>query len=261
MPLTVEQPLVDRLRDIALRAGARIMDIHDSDFAVEAKDDRSPVTEADRRAEELILAALADQISGKLTGRFPVVAEESAAAGRVPDVAGTPFWLVDPLDGTKEFVKRGGEFTVNIALVEDRVPLLGVVYAPAVRRLFWGSPLGAFESVDGGPPRAIATRAVPEEGYSVVGSRSHRSEKDDAFLAGVKVARMTPAGSSMKFCRVATGEADLYPRMGRTMEWDTGAGHAVVVAAGGRVTAPDGAPFVYAKPGFANDSGFVVWGR
>ncbi len=261
MPLAIEPPLVDRVRDIALRAGARIMRIRDGGFEVEAKEDRSPVTEADRQAEDLILTALADEVSGKLTGDFPVVAEESAAAGRLPEVAGTPFWLIDPLDGTKEFVKRGGEFTVNIALVDDRVPVLGVVYAPVVGRLFWGGPLGAFTSETGGPTRPIATRDVPEEGYSVVGSRSHRSEKDDRFLSDFKVARLTPAGSSMKFCRVAAGEADLYPRMGRTMEWDTGAGHAVVVAAGGRVTTPGGAPFLYAKPGFANDSGFVVWGR
>ncbi|WP_252508618.1 3'(2'),5'-bisphosphate nucleotidase CysQ [Magnetospira sp. QH-2] len=253
---------MDAVRDIALRAGARIMEIYESDFAVEAKDDKSPVTEADQQAEDLILAALANEISGKLIDAYPVVAEESVAAGRVPDVTGTPFWLVDPLDGTKEFVHRRGEFTVNIALVVDKVPVMGVVLAPALNNtMYWGSPLGAFMSKDGGAPQAISTREMPADGINVVGSRSHRSEKDEAFLSQFTVANMTPAGSSLKFCKVATGEADLYPRMGRTMEWDTGAGHAVVSAAGGRVTDPDGNPFTYVKPDFANDSGFVVWGR
>ncbi|GAB6053380.1 3'(2'),5'-bisphosphate nucleotidase CysQ [Magnetospira thiophila] len=261
MSLTIEQPLVEAIRDITRRAGAKIMEIYQSDFAVQAKDDKSPVTAADQQAEDLILAALASEVSGKLIEEFPVVAEESAAAGRIPDVTTRPFWLVDPLDGTKEFVHRRGEFTVNIALVEHQIPILGVVLAPAQDTMYWGSRLGAFMSRGDGAPMAIKTRDWPAEGLNVVGSRSHRSEKDEAFLSQFTVANMTPAGSSLKFCKVATGEADLYPRMGRTMEWDTGAGHAVVLAAGGRVTTPEGAPFVYAKPGFANDSGFVVWGR
>ncbi len=191
---------------------------------------------------------------------MPVVAEEAMAAGQDTQVA-RRFWLVDPLDGTREFISRNGEFTVNIALIEDGVPVLGVVWAPALRRLFAGATgRGAFEE-DAQGRRAIACRPAPAEGLSVVASRSHGDAAAlGAFLAGHNVASLTSAGSSLKLCLVAAGEADLYPRLGRTMEWDTAAGHAVVLAAGGQVTRLGGEALRYGKPGFENPH-FYASGR
>ncbi len=233
--------------DIARAAGEVIMAIYATDFAVRGKSDASPVTEADERAEALIVQRLR-----ALTPDIPIVAEEAVAAGQVP-VVGQRFWLVDPLDGTKEFASRNGEFTVNIALVVGGVPVLGVVLAPAIGRLFAGAAgLGAVAEQDGAR-RSIRCRSVPAEGLTVVSSRSHGDAAAlDAFLAGRRVAASVNAGSSLKLCLVAAGEADLYPRFGRTMEWDIAAGHAVLLAAGGRVTTPQGAPLRYGKPGFEN---------
>ncbi|MCZ4303778.1 3'(2'),5'-bisphosphate nucleotidase CysQ [Zoogloeaceae bacterium G21618-S1] len=239
--------LLDRLIPIVRDAGELIMTIYGSDFSVRGKTDQSPVTEADERAEALILPALAT-----LLPDTPIVAEEAAAAGEIPNV-GARFWLVDPLDGTKEFISRNGEFTVNIALIEDGQPTVGVVLAPALDRLFAGAVgHGAFvEDADGRRP--IAVRSVPAEGLTVVASRSHGDATAlDAFLAGRKVAELRGAGSSLKICLVAAGEADLYPRLGRTMEWDIAAGHAVLSAAGGRLTRTDDAQLTYGKPDFAN---------
>jgi 3'(2'), 5'-bisphosphate nucleotidase len=181
-----------------------------------------------------------------------IVAEEAVADGDEPEV-GRWFWLVDPLDGTKEFINRNGEFTVNIALVRDGEPVLGVVLAPALGRLFAGArDQGAFV-VDGTARRAIQCRAVPAEGLTVVASRSHGDAAAlEVFLAGRTVASTTNAGSSLKLCLIAAGEADLYPRLGRTMEWDIAAGHAVLAAAGGRVDTVAGPPLRYGKPGFDN---------
>jgi 3'(2'), 5'-bisphosphate nucleotidase len=232
-------------------AGRVILEVYATDFAVRGKDDASPVTEADERAEKLILPALA-----ALTPGVPVVAEEEVAAGRVPAI-GERFWLVDPLDGTKEFIGRNGEFTVNVALIERGEPVLGVVLAPALGargRLFAGAiGVGAWVDDDAGR-RPIRCRAVPAEGLTVVASRSHGDAAPlDAFLAGKKVASLASAGSSLKLCLVAAGEADLYPRLGRTMEWDIAAGHAVLRAAGGEVQRlDDGQPLRYGKPGFDN---------
>ncbi|HEY8555398.1 MAG TPA: 3'(2'),5'-bisphosphate nucleotidase CysQ [Burkholderiales bacterium] len=240
-------PLLERLLPIARAAGERILEVYATDFAVAEKQDESPVTAADERAEAVILPALAE-----LTPDIPVVAEEAVAAGRVPQV-GARFWLVDPLDGTKEFIKRNGEFTVNIALIENGEPTLGVVLAPALQRLYAGSREGGAFVEDAAGRRRIACRKVPPEGLTVVASRSHGdTEALDRYLAGRKVAAQTSAGSSLKFCLVAAGEADLYPRFGRTMEWDTAAGHAVLAAAGGRVTTLDGKDLGYGKPGFEN---------
>ncbi|TVO50864.1 3'(2'),5'-bisphosphate nucleotidase CysQ [Denitromonas halophila] len=239
--------LLDRLIPIVRDAGELIMTIYGSDFSVRGKTDQSPVTEADERAEALILPALAALLPGT-----PIVAEEAAAAGKIPSV-GERFWLVDPLDGTKEFISRNGEFTVNIALIENGQPTVGVVLAPALGRLFAGAVgHGAFiEDTDGRRP--ITVRSVPPEGLTVVASRSHGDATAlDAFLAGRKVAELRGAGSSLKICLVAAGEADLYPRLGRTMEWDIAAGHAVLSAAGGRLTRADDAPLTYGKPDFAN---------
>jgi 3'(2'), 5'-bisphosphate nucleotidase len=223
------------------------MAIYATDFAVRGKSDASPVTEADERAEAVIVQRLR-----ALTPDIPIVAEEAVAAGQVPEV-GHRFWLVDPLDGTKEFASRNGEFTVNIALIDGGVPVLGVVLAPAIGRLFAGAAgLGALAE-QGGSRRAIRCRAVPAEGLTVVSSRSHGDAAAlDAFLAGRRVAASVNAGSSLKLCLLAAGEADLYPRFGRTMEWDIAAGHAVLLAAGGRVVTLQGEPLRYGKPGFEN---------
>lgn len=241
--------LLEQLTPLIRDAGRVIMDIYATDFDVTRKGDDSPVTQADQKAETVILAGLA-----KVAPGIPVVAEEAVSAGNIPDVSDR-FFLVDPLDGTKEFISRNGEFTVNIALIEQGRPVLGLVYAPAIGRLFAGaSGLGAWLEEDGQGKRSIRCRAVPAEGLTVVASRSHGDETAlDAFLNGRKVASRTNAGSSLKLCLVAAGEADLYPRLGRTMEWDIAAGDAVLRAAGGRVTVvADGQDLRYGKPGFDN---------
>jgi 3'(2'), 5'-bisphosphate nucleotidase len=250
--------LLEAVAALARDAGAVVMAVYATDFDVRGKGDSSPVTEADERAEAVILAGLA-----RLAPDIPVVAEEAVAAGRVPDITGGRFWLVDPLDGTREFVSRNGEFTVNIALIEDGVPVLGVVLAPAVGgpsgRLFAGAAGAGAWVDDAQGRRRIHCRAVPPDGLTVVASRSHGDASAlDAFLAGRRVAQLTNAGSSLKLCLIAEGTADLYPRHGRTMEWDIAAGHAVLVAAGGQVWTIDGsAPLAYGKPGFENPHFFA----
>ena len=258
------RPLGDELADIAFDAGQAIMAIYETDFAVERKDDASPVTEADEKAEAIIL----DRLKA-IAPDIPVIAEESAAAGNIPDVADR-FFLVDPLDGTKEFIRRNGEFTVNIALVENGEPVAGVVYAPALGMVALAeSPEAARETTlqPGQRPadadwKPLTTRARPQCGPVAVASRSHRSPETDAFLADHGVTETRSAGSSLKFILVARGEADLYPRLGRTMEWDTAAGHAVLRAAGGIVLTLNGDPLTYAKRerGYDNPE-FVAWGR
>lgn len=241
---------LEQLAAIVRQAGDVVMSVYATDFAVRGKDDASPVTEADERAEAVIVAGLQQHWPG-----IPVVAEEAAAAGRVP-VLGERFWLVDPLDGTKEFVSRNGEFTVNVALIERGVPVLGVVLAPALgpRGQLYAGALGHGAWVDAcDGRRTIACRRVPAEGLTVVASRSHGDAAAlEAFLAGRRVASTTNAGSSLKLCLVARGAADLYPRLGRTMEWDIAAGHAVLAAAGGQVCDLQGAPLRYGKPGLDN---------
>ena len=228
-------------------AGRVVMDIYDRKFEVRGKADASPVTEADERAEAVIVPALR-----ALSPDIPVVAEEAVAAGGAP-VVGERFWLVDPLDGTREFISRNGEFTVNVALIEQGAPVLGVVLAPALRQLYAGiAGQGAWEERDG-QRRVIRCRPPPPEGLTVVCSRSHGDAAAlEAFLAGRAVRQLVPSGSSLKLCLVAAGEADLYPRLGRTMEWDIAAGHAVLLAAGGRVTTLRGEALRYGKPGFEN---------
>jgi 3'(2'), 5'-bisphosphate nucleotidase len=249
----------------AQRAGGAIMAVYATDFAVRDKADSSPVTVADEAAEKIILDDLAS-----IAPEIPVVAEESVAAGKVPAIStgAERFFLVDPLDGTKEFISHRDEFTVNIALIENGEPVLGVVFAPARRELFWGdvrmARAGRLDAdPDGTMPSlgtAIHARVTPSLGLVAVASRSHRSSETDAFLARHSVAEFRSIGSSLKFCLLASGQADLYPRLGTTMEWDTAAGHAVLTAAGGRVTTLDGQPFRYGKPGFKNGD-FVAWGR
>ncbi len=253
-----KEDLLAVIRTIAERAGKEILAYYAEvdDIEIREKSDASPVTEADEAAEALILKALA-----ALTPHIPVVSEEAAAAGEIPDVSGGRFWLVDPLDGTKEFINRNGEFTVNIGLVENGQPVAGVVHAPAMAMTWSGCGPGTatFSETDR-PTMAIKTRDVPEEGATVVASRRHGSgEALDSFLAQHKVAQQTSAGSSIKFCLLASGKADFYPRFGRTMEWDTAAAHAVLAAAGGRVETVDGDPLTYGKNGFENPQ-FIAYG-
>jgi 3'(2'), 5'-bisphosphate nucleotidase len=252
----------DELARIALQAGKVIMDIYGSDFAVDQKGDASPVTAADQKAETLILAALAKADPGLM-----VIAEEEASEGRVPE-HGHRFALVDPLDGTREFVSRNGEFTVNIAIIEHGRPVMGVVYVPARSRLYVAESHNSAWQAEAAPGSEVPSartplriRPCPDAGITAIASKSHRTPETDAWLGKHNVHETLSAGSSLKFCLIAAGEADLYPRMGRTMEWDTAAGHAVVEAAGGRVLTEDGSPLLYGKRerGYDNPH-FIVYG-
>lgn len=247
--------LLPEIDAAAKEAGAAILDVYRTDFDIEWKSDMSPVTKADVDAEAVILDTLR-----RLTPDIPVIAEEEASAGRLPKV-GERFWLVDPLDGTREFLNRNDEFTVNIALVEDRRPTLGVVHAPALGLTFAGAGPGSATRQEGETPaQAISVRMPPAEGLTIVASRRHDTGKErELFLQNYEVAERISCGSSLKFCRVACGDADIYPRFGPTMEWDTAAGHAVLDAAGGCVTTTAGDPFDYRKPDFENP-GFLAWG-
>ncbi len=242
------------MRRLALDAGDRIMEIyHSPDFEVRQKSDASPVTAADEAADRLIAEGLAESFP-----QTPLVTEEQAAS-HAQTVS--TFLIVDPLDGTKEFVQRRGDFTVNIAYVENGVPLRGVVYAPDKRRLFYTLADGrAVEEIGPdfhkdalGEQRPLSVSVPDNRALRVVASKSHRDQSTDDYIGRYAVEDMTSAGSSLKFCLVATGEADLYPRLGRTMEWDTAAGDAVLRGAGGRmVRLDDHKPFVYGKSGFEN---------
>lgn len=241
--------------DLADRAGAEIRRLRAAGITVEHKADRSVVTEADHAAEAIILAGLRQALPGCV-----VLAEEEVAGGVVADAA-PEFWLVDPLDGTREFSGGGDDFAVNIGLVREGRPVMGVVGVPATQTLYGGIVgQGAWRQKDGARV-PIKTRPVPPEGLTVVASRHHGDQaRLDAYLAGRIVARTVNFGSSLKFCRVAEGQADLYPRFGRTMEWDTCAPQAVLEAAGGAVLTLDGAKLRYGKPGWDNPH-FVCWGR
>lgn len=251
---TQPSALLLALEDIARAAGVAIMDVYGTAFAVQHKADASPVTAADERAEALIVAALQ-----ALAPDLPVVAEEAASRGQAP-AAADRFWLVDPLDGTREFVSRNGEFTVNIALVDRGQPQLGVVFAPAQERLFSGAVGQGAWVVEQDRRTPMRCRKVPDAGLTLACSRSHGDEAALAvWLEGRRVAARITAGSSLKFGLVAAGLADCYPRFGRTMEWDTAAGHAVLRAAGGEVCDLAGNPLRYGKPGFENPA-FVARG-
>jgi len=240
------EKVVDDLAEAAREAGEAILAVVKRGFDVEAKRDSSPVTEADRAAELVILAALAQAAPG-----VPVIAEEEVAAGRIP-AHGDCYFLVDPLDGTKEFVRGGDDYTVNIGLIENGVPKVGVVFAPATGRLHGGC-VGAGAWVDEGRGRRpISTRARGEN-VTAVASKSHLNQATIDYLeAAVGTCGYVSIGSSLKFCIVAEGEADIYPRAAPTSEWDTAAGHAVLLAAGGIVDGPDGSALQYGKPAFIN---------
>lgn len=245
--------LIPVMRRLALEAGDVILAVYESpDFAVKAKSDASPVTEADEAADALISAGL--------RSAFPdvtLITEEQADSHAL---SARTFLIVDPLDGTKEFVQRRGDFTVNIAYVQDGIPLRGVVYAPAKGRLFYTLPdgtaveeTGAFDKASPGPLQTIRVSTPDNAALMVVASKSHRDQATDDYIAHYAVRDMTSAGSSLKFCLVATGEADLYPRLGRTMEWDTAAGDAVLRGAGGHVVHFDThEALTYGKPGWDN---------
>ena len=251
-------PFVQSLIDLSIRAGREILAIYATDFSAKEKGDLTPVTEADEAAERIILAGLA-----KIDAGVPVISEEAAAAGHIPEVS-KQFFLVDPLDGTKEFISRNGEFTVNIALVEDGVPVAGIVYAPALGRIFWGeagkgAAQGSVANDQAGGWTKLGVRLQPDDGATVVASRSHRDQATDDYLKTIKVKSLASAGSSLKFCLVAAAEADIYPRFGRTMEWDTAAGHAVLLAAGGKVLTVDGPVLTYGKRQRGYDNpGFIA---
>lgn len=238
--------LVDQLAEAAREAGEAILAIVRRGFDVEAKSDRSPVTEADRAAELIILAALARAAPG-----VPVIAEEEVAAGRIPQ-HGDTYFLVDPLDGTKEFIRGGDDYTVNIGLIERGTPRLGVVFAPATGRLHGGCVGGGAWLDEGKGRTAIRTRSRGEE-VTAVASKSHLNQATIDYLeAAVGTCGYISVGSSLKFCILAEGRADIYPRAAPTSEWDTAAGHAVLLAAGGLVDGPDGRVLGYGKPAFLN---------
>jgi 3'(2'),5'-bisphosphate nucleotidase len=262
MPLSLpDDDLIEALLGVAVAAGRAALDIYRSGFTVTQKADQSPVTAADHAAEKIILAHLA-----RIAPDVPVVAEEAVAAGSIPQVR-EEFFLVDPLDGTKEFIHRRGEFTVNIALIRRRLPALGVVYAPVGGMLYAGNvgAVRAFrcshpaDAATSGPREPLRVRPVPAGGITAVVSRSHSTPETEAYLSHYTISQRVSVGSSLKFCLVAAGEADLYPRLGPTMEWDTAAGHAVLAAAGGHVLAPGGESLAYGKPDFRN-SFFIASG-
>jgi 3'(2'), 5'-bisphosphate nucleotidase len=251
--MTDHEQLLDAMAEAAREAGAAILEVVARGFDVEQKGDLSPVTEADRAAELVILAALARAAPG-----VPVIAEEEVAAGRIP-AHGDTFFLVDPLDGTKEFVRGGDDYTVNIALVVDGAPRLGVVFAPATGRLHGGIAGDHAWLDEGEGRRRIACRSCADP-MIVVASKSHFTQNTSDYLAqAAPGCGYEAVGSSLKFCIVAEGRADLYPRLSPTSEWDTAAGHAVLLGAGGRVVGADGQPLRYGKPAFLNRA-FVATG-
>lgn len=256
--------MIDIFERAALAAGREIMQVFRDGPTVQTKSDLSPVTEADERAEAVILAALASAFPN-----IPVVAEEAVAAGNIPETANKPFILVDPLDGTKEFIRKSTDFTVNIALIEAGVPVMGIVYAPARGVAYVGDASGARKievdlAFQPTSRQAIQVRA-PQPSLVALASRSHNSPETDEFLRQKGITETTSVGSSLKFCLVADGSADVYPRFGRTMEWDTAAGDAVLRAAGGMTVGLDGQPLPYGKINQAHDAdfanpSFIAWG-
>jgi 3'(2'), 5'-bisphosphate nucleotidase len=252
----VDAAMLAVFEKLALAAGRRIMEIRSAGVAAELKPDASPVTEADRAAEAIILDGLRAAFPG-----IPCVAEEECSEGRRPPALGTAFFLVDPLDGTKEFVRGGTDFTVNIALIRKGTPDLGVVLAPAAGTMFGGRPGRAeeiavaadFTATSRAPIRVRSDRGSP----LIVASRSHRTAETDAYIARFEDAEIVSVGSSLKFCLLASGKADLYPRFGRTMEWDTAAGDAVLRAAGGMTSTLDGYPLTYGKRNQPQDVDFA----
>ena len=249
--------LLPEVRKLVADAGAAILEVYAGAHGVEYKSDDSPITRADRAAHEVLTAGLR-----RLTPKIPVLSEESADEHAFEVRRHwRELWLVDPLDGTKEFISRNGEFTVNVALVRDHVPVLGVVAAPVLDTVFYGAQgLGAFVARQGNPDRPIHVRRPAAEPLVIVGSRSHRGDSLDGVLARLGPHELRPMGSSLKFCLVAEGTADFYPRLGPTSEWDTAAAQAVVEAAGGAVTTLDGQPLRYNERDTLLNPHFLAFG-
>ncbi len=254
--------IADIFAEIVLEAAVAVMAVYTADSHVRQKSDGSPVCDADEAAEAIILSRLAACLP-----KFPVLAEEAASRGQA-EVSQSAFILVDPVDGTREFLSHNGEFTINIGLVVDAVPVAGVVYAPALERLWIGGATASTCTVAPGGPlppladrRRLQTRMPPEQGLTALVSRSHADAATEAFLEKLSIAARVQAGSSLKFCQVAEGKADVYPRFGPTMEWDTAAGDAVLRAAGGTVVDAAGTLLRYGKAGVKFKNGpFVAWG-
>jgi len=246
-----KSPFLEQLATIAQEAGRLIMQARAAGFAVEYKEDRSPVTHADEAANHYIVGQLE-----RLFPAIPTVSEEGAKL----DAHGQRerFWLIDPLDGTKSFIRGEDDFTVNIGLIERRVPVAGVIYVPAQEVMYFGSDeAGAFRRGRDGQQQPIRVNAPRDNKRAVIMSKHHASPDLEAYIAPYEVTEKVQASSSLKFCYVAEGKADLYPRTGPTMEWDTAAGHAILLAAGGKMTMLDGSPFLYGKEGFLNP-GFIA---
>ena len=224
---------IDALKKLVIKAGDAVMGIYQSDFSITDKPDHSPVTEADMAAHHIIVKELST-----LTPDIPVLSEESADDVKSARAGWRTFWLVDPLDGTKEFIKKNGEFTINIALIKDGVPVLGFIYVPVTQVLYWGAEgEGAFKQVLGSDAKPIRVADLPaaHEQWRVVGSRSHQSREFEQFVSRLPQTETIAIGSSLKLCLIAEGAADIYPRLTPTSEWDIAAGHAIVNAAGGQV--------------------------
>ena len=223
--------MIKQLIQIARDAGDKIMEIYATDFEVYSKDDKSPLTEADKAANEIICAELK-----KLTPNIPILSEENKATDYSERKSWSQMWVVDPIDGTKEFIKKNGEFTVNIALVENGIPIAGVVYAPAIDDMYWADETGAYKN---GNKLPLITNETPEKSLTIVASRSHMSQETQDYVDSLKEntesIELTSVGSSLKLCYVAEGKADQYPRLAPTMEWDTAAAHAVALKAGKEV--------------------------
>lgn len=255
LPEEVLAPMIAHFEDLAIKAGAVIMPFYENGCETMIKDDESPVTAADHAAEAIILAGLRATYPD-----IPVVAEEEICAGHMPEALGRRFFLVDPLDGTREFINQRSDFTVNIALIEDGCPIAGTVYAPVRGELFsgFGNTASYLEVTQENLGERVALQVSGKTKAEVaVASRSHRTPETDAFLEAHNITDCVSVGSSLKFCLLAKGDADIYPRFGRTMEWDTAAGDAVLRAAGGLTTCSDGSVFAYGKQNQTHDAPFA----
>ncbi|KXS52948.1 MAG: adenosine 3'-phosphate 5'-phosphosulfate 3'(2'),5'-bisphosphate nucleotidase [Marinobacter sp. T13-3] len=232
---------------IADEASERVLHIYQSDFKVHFKEDQTPITAADLAANEIITRGLR-----RITRDIPIISEESLETPWEERKHWGRFWLVDPIDGTKDFTQRTGEFTINIAMIEDGEPVMGVVIAPALKEAYWGvKGEGAYKRDRTGKAHHIRV-AEPRDSLRVVASKNHLNEDTRAFIAKLGPHETVQAGSSLKFCRIAEGHADIYPRLGPTSEWDTAAAHAVLVAAGGKVQTLEGQPLKYGKEDVLN---------
>jgi len=248
--------LLAKVVKLAQQAGDAILSVYSEQFEVTHKTDQSPLTVADLRSHEIISKGLL-----ALTPRLPVLSEEAADISFEQRRQWSSYWLVDPLDGTKEFVSRNGEFTVNIALIENHVPVLGVVHVPVTSTTYTGAVgVGAFKQVDGETPEPLRTRSPADSPLRIVGSRSHRGDSLDQFLPKLAPYELIAVGSSLKFCLVAEGSADFYPRFGPTSEWDTAAAQAVVEAAGGQVVKTNGERLSYNTKADLLNPHFLVYG-